>query len=214
MYLTNPDAPDSIEIRAAEAFAAARRCVTALHQDIIPKLQPRERLGPKRLLSAIEQRRIFETETLIELDVLIEKVSRRIRGGSEHVEQYIADECAAEGGGTITHCQLTPDAEALARALQRLLAFNQAMLDVHDMALATLANTRPAYEAGLGANACSLKLVAEAHFRLLPTEMHIALLIRYNLFPDQAWITMRGALAASQRSSRHGLSRAGGTDQS
>ena len=115
MHLSNPDAPDTIELRAAEAFAAGRNCVSALHQDIIPRLQPRERRGATRLLSAIQQRRIFETETLIELDVLIETVSRRIREGTEHFEQYIPDECAAEGGGTITHCQRTPDAKALAR---------------------------------------------------------------------------------------------------
>lgn len=133
MHFQNTDTLDSIEVRAAEAFAASRDCATALNLDINPNLQPRERSGPKRLLSAIERRRIFDTETLTELDVLIETVSRRIYDGSEYFEQYVADECDATGGGTIRHCQRTPDAEALARGLQFLLVFNQALLDVHDM---------------------------------------------------------------------------------
>jgi len=54
MHLSNPDAPDTVELRAAEAFAAGRDCVSALHQDIIPRLQPRERRDATRLLSAIQ----------------------------------------------------------------------------------------------------------------------------------------------------------------
>lgn len=133
MHFPKTDTSDTIEVRAAEAFAASRDCATALNRDIIPNLQPRERSGPKRLLSAIERRRIFDSGTLIELDVLIERVSRRIHDGSEYFEQYVADECDATGGGTIRHCQRTPEAEVLARALQVLLVFNQALLDVHDM---------------------------------------------------------------------------------
>lgn len=107
---------ETVEERAAHAFAASRDCVTALNVDIIPNLQPRERSGPKRLISAIESRRIFEQDTLTELDVLIEKVSHRILDGSENVEQFVADECHIDGGGTITHLHRTSDADALARA--------------------------------------------------------------------------------------------------
>lgn len=124
---------DTIEGRAAQAFAASRDCVTALNTDIIPNLQPRERSGPKRLIAAIEHRRIFDKETLSELDVLIEKVFRLILDGSTNVEQFVADECHTDGGGTITQLHRAPEAEALARALPFLLEFNQALLDVHDL---------------------------------------------------------------------------------
>lgn len=124
---------ETVEERAAHAFAASRDCVTALNVDIIPNLQPRERSGPKRLISAIESRRIFEQDTLTELDVLIEKVSHRILDGSENVEQFVADECHIDGGGTITHLHRTSDADALARALPLLIEFNETLLDVHDL---------------------------------------------------------------------------------
>lgn len=124
---------ETVEERAAQAFAASRDCVTALNVDIIPNLHPRERTGPKRLISAIENRRIFEQDTLTELDVLIEKVSRRILHGSEQIEQFVADECHTDGGGTVTHHHQTFEAEALARALPFLIELKEALLDVQDL---------------------------------------------------------------------------------
>lgn len=134
MHFSNMDTVDTIEVRAAQAFAASRDCVTALNVDVIPNLQPRERSGPKRLLTAIDRRRIFEYDTLTELELLIDQVSRLVSRGSTQVEQFVADDCHIDGGGILKHWQRTPDAEALARALPLLLEFNEALLDVLDMA--------------------------------------------------------------------------------
>lgn len=124
---------DNIEFRAAEAFAVSRVCVTALRQDIIPNLQPRERRGAEHMILSIRQRRIFDQETLNELDALIDIVSRRILDGTTTSEQFVADDCHIDGGNVLKHRQRTDEADELSRALPVLLELQNCLHDVFDL---------------------------------------------------------------------------------
>src|SRR5690554_2153261 len=84
---------DNIDSLAASALAASRDCATALREDVIPNFKPQERLGPQRLLRAIDHRTIFSKETLIEIEVLIEKMSGKILAGTTTIQRFDADEC-------------------------------------------------------------------------------------------------------------------------
>lgn len=129
-----PQGFDTVEVRAADAFAASRDCADALRHDVIPNLQkPRDRRGAERLISAIERQRIFDQDTRNELEGLIETVSRRILDGTTTTEQFVADDCHIDGGGGYMHRQQTEEADALARALPFLLALNDYIHDVFDL---------------------------------------------------------------------------------
>lgn len=96
-----------IESLAAAAFARSRLCATALREDVVPNLKPRERRGAERLISAIDRRHIFDEEPVIE------KVSRLIASGATQTEHFIADECHIEGGATLTQTQHSAEAHEL-----------------------------------------------------------------------------------------------------
>lgn len=124
---------DNLDAIAAAAFASSREAATAIRQDVIPNVDPRERPRCEHLLSVIENRRIFRPDFPDEVEVVISTVSRRIMEGTRQVEQFIADECHIEGG--VLHCceERTEQADELARALPFLLELRELVLSIQDL---------------------------------------------------------------------------------
>lgn len=124
---------ENIEGLTAEAFADARVSATALRADVIPNLARRDRTGPERLLRAIEGRRVLDDDTLVELDVLIDKLSRLIADGTTEVECADGHEFCFSGNPSWTDTHRSREAEDMARALSVLLAFQASLQVVHDL---------------------------------------------------------------------------------
>ena len=81
----------------------------------------------------IGRQRIFNEATLNQLEGLIDIVSRRILDGTTTAEQFVADECHVDGGGTHTHQERTAEAEALSRALPCLIDLREHLHAVFDL---------------------------------------------------------------------------------
>ncbi|MGK7654966.1 hypothetical protein ACSQ76_22015 [Roseovarius sp. B08] len=124
---------ENIEGIAAEAFADARICATALREDVVPNLARMERKAPERLIKAIETGQIFDDETLVELDVLINKLSRRIADGTTQVERVDDHPYCFSEDPSWTETHRTCVAEDMSRALTVLLSFHASLQAVHDL---------------------------------------------------------------------------------
>lgn len=123
---------ENIDALAASAFAKSRDVATAIREDVLHNLEPRERLSPERLLDRIARRRIFDQEILVEIDVLTDRIARHVLKGTSAVEHFDADDCNASRGGW-TEQRRTPEADALSRALMVLYDLQEALLAVHDL---------------------------------------------------------------------------------
>ena len=124
---------ENIEALAARAFSISRLCAMALHADVLPNFGPQDRRGAKRLLAAIENRKIFDDEPLIELDVLIDKLSREIAKGTKVVEVTDNDPCNFSSNASWNELQRTKEADDMSRALTALLELQEALHAVHDL---------------------------------------------------------------------------------
>lgn len=124
---------DNIDSLAASALAASRDCATALREDVIPNLTGQERLGPQRLIRAIDHRMIFSKETLVEIDVLIEKLSTKVLAGTTTVQRFDADESNVSAPACWQETKRTREAEDLGRALVVLLDLQHMVHAVNDL---------------------------------------------------------------------------------
>lgn len=124
---------DNIDALAAAAYAQSRLCATALRLDVLPHLKPLDRVAPERLIDAIERRRIFTQDILVEIDALIDRLSRRIEEGTTRVERFDADECNVSAPASWTEARRTRAADELGRAVIVLLQFHETLLAVHDL---------------------------------------------------------------------------------
>lgn len=124
---------ENIEGLAASAFSISRLCATALHADVFPNLKPQDRHGAKRLLARIENRQIFDKESVVELDVLINKLSREIAKGTDVVEVVDNDPCNFSSDAAWKESHRTREAEDMSRALTVLLELQETVHAVHDL---------------------------------------------------------------------------------
>lgn len=124
---------ENIEGIAAEAFAHARICATALCEDVIPNLGRMERTGPERLIKTIRNGHIFDNETLVELDVLINKLSHLIADDTTVVERVDDHPFCFSAQPSWTEAHRTRETEDMARALTVLLFFQASLHSVHDL---------------------------------------------------------------------------------
>lgn len=138
--MINPDLTyDNLDALVVAANAKARIAATAIRQDVLHHLQPLERTGPKRLLDAIERKKIFEKETLIELDVLNEKLEGIILAGTTEVERWDASVENVSALAVWTERYRTRQAEDIARAFIVLHDLQETLLAVHDLVHAEVA---------------------------------------------------------------------------
>ncbi|WP_375691452.1 hypothetical protein [Pseudooceanicola sp. LIPI14-2-Ac024] len=123
---------DNIDALAASAFAKSRDVATAIQEDVLHNLKPLERSGPERLLGRIERRRIFDEETLVEIDVLTDRIARLVQEGTTTVEYVDTDECNVTPAYW-TAQRRTREADELGRALMFLYDLHETLLAVHDL---------------------------------------------------------------------------------
>ncbi len=124
-----------------KSFAQSRIVAANIRADILPVLQPMARTGAERLLRAIAARRIFDGETLVEIEVLIEKIAPLINAGIERVECWENDPHNVSGTASWTELRSSKQAERLRqaeRALRDLGEIISAVID-HQYAEATSA---------------------------------------------------------------------------
>lgn len=121
----------TVENLAAEALSVARVAATAIREDVLHRLAPRERTGPERLLRMLEARKIFEVTTLDHLNALESKLAARIIEGTSMVERF-------EGGeGNVSPIswrepRLTEEADGLSNALTIILELIFLLEITHD----------------------------------------------------------------------------------
>ncbi|WP_353475488.1 hypothetical protein PVT71_18155 [Salipiger sp. H15] len=121
----------TVENLAAEALSVARVAATAIREDVLHRLAPRERTGPERLLRMLEARKIFEVTTLDHLNALESKLAARIIEGTLMVERF-------EGGeGNVSPIssrepRLTEEADGLSNALSIILELIFLLEITHD----------------------------------------------------------------------------------
>ena len=115
-----------------KSFAQSRIVAANIRADILPVLQPMARTGAERLLRAIAARRIFDGETLVEIEVLIEKIAPLINAGTERVECWENDPHNVSGTASWTELRSSKQAEKLRqseRALRDLGELISAVID-------------------------------------------------------------------------------------
>ncbi|MHA6326010.1 hypothetical protein [Roseivivax sp. CAU 1753] len=120
-----------VEDLAWEALAAARIVATAIREDVLHRLAPLERVGPKRLLRAIESREIFDHWTLDELAFLEARLVKHISDGTFMVDR------AEVGEGNVSPAfwrepRLTEDADAMSSALSVVLELQMILEAIQD----------------------------------------------------------------------------------
>lgn len=138
--MIDPTLPyENLDALIIAANAKARIAATAIRQDVLHHLKPLERTGAKRLLKAIERRMIFEKETLIELDVLNEKLEGIILAGTTEMERWDASEENVSAPAVWIERHRTQQAEDVARAFIVLHDFHETLQAVHDLVQAEVA---------------------------------------------------------------------------
>ena len=121
--MTGPETASTVEDLAAEALAMARIVATAIREDVLHRLAPRERTGPERLLRMMDAREIFDAPALDHLASLERRLVDRITEGTFMVDRF-------EGGeGNVSPVlwqepRVTEEADALSNALAVILELN------------------------------------------------------------------------------------------
>ncbi len=103
------------------SFAQSRIVDDQIRAAVLPALNPITRVGAERLLRAIASRRIFDVETLIEIEVLIERIEALIAAETDVVECWDNDPHNVSGSASWTELRQSENAENLRRAERALL---------------------------------------------------------------------------------------------
>ena len=125
---------DCLEDRAARAFAQSRVCRSLIQAEVLHRLPPRKRLGPERVVRAIDARAILDERTAQDLEHLLEILSSEIEAGTQRAEVWSDDPCdVSDPPRTWIETHRTADAEALEIARVELESLRRAVLAVLDV---------------------------------------------------------------------------------
>lgn len=112
---------------------AQSRCVAAcIRADVLPELLPSSRLGAERLLRAIASRRIFNGETLVEIEVLADRISAMIDRETETIDCWDSDPHNMSGPVFWTEIRRTKAGDNLSRAKDALTELDRLIAVVLD----------------------------------------------------------------------------------
>ncbi|SFH52684.1 hypothetical protein SAMN04488020_12016 [Palleronia marisminoris] len=123
---------DNLDHFIADAISTARIVIVALGEDAIPHLPATRRSFAKDVRGRMNPDRLFETQTIFDLDGLIEVLETAILSGTH--EETIFDnslENVSTTGWTRRH--YSPSAEALGRALIVILHLRETLQDIRDL---------------------------------------------------------------------------------
>lgn len=134
--MNEPANHDELTFRALllRTYAQSRQAAECIRADVLPALPPLSRNGAERLLRAIASRRLFNNETLVEIEVLADRIGTMIRAETDEVECWDNDPHDMSGPSCWTELRRTGAGEALSRAVEALGEMNElihAVLDHH-----------------------------------------------------------------------------------
>lgn len=112
---------------------AQSRCVAAcIRADVLPELPPSSRLGAERLLSAIASRRIFNSGTLVEIEVLADRIGSLVNRETEAVDCWVNDPHNMSGPAFWRELHRTEVGKNLSRARDALKELDRLIAAVLD----------------------------------------------------------------------------------
>jgi hypothetical protein len=113
-------------------YEQSRSVAACIRSDVLPELFPSSRLGAERLLRAIASRRIFNGETLVEIEVLTDRIGTMIRAETDEVECWDNDPHDMSGPACWMELHRTEAGEALSRARDALTELDRLIAAVLD----------------------------------------------------------------------------------
>ena len=113
-------------------YAQSRWVATCIRADVLPELPPSSRLGAERLLRSIASRRIFSGGTVVEIEVLTDRINTLVDRETELVDCWDNDPHNMSGPACWTELHRTKVGENLSRARSALNELDRQISTVLD----------------------------------------------------------------------------------
>ena len=113
-------------------YAHSRQVAACLHADVLPALPPLSRNGADRLLRAIYSKCLFNNGTLVEIEVLADRIKTMIDAETDEVECWDNDPHNMSGPACWMELHRTEAGEALSRARDALTELDRLIAAVLD----------------------------------------------------------------------------------
>lgn len=83
----------NFDVFVAQALEKTRIVEAAITVDVIPNFKPIRRVAAEHIVKRLQRREIFDARMIVEVEVLIEQISRAILKGTTEIEMIDNDPC-------------------------------------------------------------------------------------------------------------------------